>query len=101
MYAMPREKVGAVMRNPYFTEEYQMLVERIGGRIAELRKEQGMTKAELACEAGITPETIRRVELGHSCTVGTRARLMLALDCGFADLEADTPLQANVPTEGA
>lgn len=91
-----------MMRNPYFTEEYEMLVERIGTRISELRKEQGMSRVQLAVEADVTAETIRRIELGHGCTVGTLARLMLALDCGFADLEVDTPLvKPALPASGA
>ena len=39
--------------------------ERIGQRIAKLRKEQGMTQAELAEQTGIQRAHITRIEAGR------------------------------------
>lgn len=42
--------------------------ERIGKRIAELRKQKGLSQAELAELAGIDPGHIARIELGRYST---------------------------------
>ena len=42
--------------------------ERIGRRIAELRKELGLTQAELAEHCGMAPGNIARIETGRYST---------------------------------
>lgn len=53
----------------------------IGQRIAELRKEQGMSQAELADKCGMQRPHIARVESGrYGITLDVLARIVQALD---------------------
>ena len=54
--------------------------ERIGARIAELRKEKGMTQKELAEATGLIQPNIARIENGrYSTSLDTLARIAEAL----------------------
>lgn len=56
--------------------------ERIGKRIAELRKRRGLSQAKLAELAGIDPGHIARIELGrYSTGIDILAKIGYALDC--------------------
>jgi transcriptional regulator with XRE-family HTH domain len=56
--------------------------ERIGKRIAELRKQKGLSQAKLAELAGIDPGHIARIELGrYSTGIDILARIGQALNC--------------------
>lgn len=55
--------------------------ERIGKRIAELRKRRGLSQAKLAELAGIDPGHIARIELGrYSTGIDILAKIGYALD---------------------
>lgn len=48
-------------------------------RVAEIRKQRMMSKAELARAAGVSPLTIDRVERGYSCRMDTKRKIIRAL----------------------
>lgn len=48
-------------------------------RVAEIRKQRMMSKAELARAAGISPLTIDRIERGYSCRMDTKRKIIHAL----------------------
>lgn len=52
--------------------------ERLGARIAELRKERGWTQRELADRAGITPTYISEIENARTGNVGSAILLEIA-----------------------
>ena len=55
--------------------------ERIGARIAELRREKGMTQKDLAEATGLIQPNIARIENGrYSTSLDTLARIADALD---------------------
>jgi|APTNR8051073442_1049403.scaffolds.fasta_scaffold60225_1 HTH-type transcriptional regulator/antitoxin HipB len=39
--------------------------DQIGAQLRRLRKEQGLTQADLAAKSGLRPELISRIEQGH------------------------------------
>lgn len=54
----------------------------IGQRIAELRKEQGMTQAQLAEAAGLKQSNVSRIEAGkYATTLDILANITQALGC--------------------
>ena len=56
--------------------------QRIGKRIAELRRERGLSQEELASRIGIHQSALNRIEMGrHSTTVGMIAAIAAAMDC--------------------
>ncbi len=56
--------------------------ERIGKRIAELRKQRGLSQVKLAELAGIDPGHIARIELGrYSTGIDILAKIGHALGC--------------------
>lgn len=55
--------------------------QRIGKRIAELRKVKGLTQAKLAELAGLTSGNIARIETGkHSTGIDILSKIASALD---------------------
>lgn len=55
--------------------------QRIGKRIAELRKTKGLTQAKLAELAGLTPGNIARIETGkHSTGIDILSKIAFILD---------------------
>jgi transcriptional regulator with XRE-family HTH domain len=55
---------------------------RIGSRIAELRKIQGLTQAQLADKSGLLQSQISRIEHGkYNITYETLTTLAKALNC--------------------
>ncbi len=72
---------------------------RLAGRVKKLRRTAGLTQAELASRAGVTVETVARLERvlrGRSSananpSLDTLARLSSALGVDITDLLADSP----------
>ena len=69
---------------------------KVGQRIRELREARSLTSKELAERAGITPQSLSRIEHGHHDVVFTTLqRLLAAMGCSVRDLAP-----ASGPTEG-
>lgn len=65
--------------------------QRIGKRIAELRRERGLSQEELAGRIGIHQSALNRIEMGrHSTTVGMIAAIAAAMDCRVEIITNDT-----------
>lgn len=56
------------MSRPPLTSEQLARAGRLGGRIAELRQEAGLTQEALARLAKISTETIRKIEQGRTAS---------------------------------
>lgn len=52
----------------------------IRNRVKLIREEKMMSKAELARKAGVSVQTIDRIEKGMSCRLDTKRKILLALD---------------------
>lgn len=64
--------------------------ERIGRRIALLRKEQGMTQTELAERCGIGQGHIARIEAGrYSVGIDTLQKIAAAMQCKVDIIEGE------------
>jgi len=53
--------------------------------VREMREELLMSKAELARKAGISAQTIDRIENGNSCRLETKRKIILALGYDLSD----------------
>jgi DNA-binding XRE family transcriptional regulator len=53
--------------------------------VQQVREEKMMSKAELARAAGVTVQTIDRIEKGCDCRVDTQRKILLALGFKLAD----------------
>jgi DNA-binding XRE family transcriptional regulator len=53
--------------------------------VQKSREEKMMSKAELARTAGVTVQTIDRVEKGFDCRMDTKRKILLALGYQLAD----------------
>ena len=51
----------------------------VKNHVRKLREERLMSKAELARIAGISPLTLNRIEIGSTCRVDTKRKIILAL----------------------
>lgn len=71
------------MKIDHLTPEPAMLDE-LGRRLAQIRKQQGYTQEELAAEAGIGVATIRRIEGGQDSQLETWLKLLRALGLAYA-----------------
>lgn len=61
----------------------------IGSRLRELRQSKNLTSKEVAERAGITPQSLSRIEKGHHDVVFTTLRKILAaMGCTLQDLAA-------------
>ena len=67
------------MKITKLTPEAQILKE-FAARLARIRKVKGFTQAELATEAGIGIATLRRIESGQDCQLGSWIKLFKALE---------------------
>jgi len=68
---------------------------KIGCRISQLRKGRGMKSKELAERAGITPQSLSRIEHGkHDIAFSTLQKILGAMGYGLKDLtvESDTAM---------
>ena len=66
-------------------------VEHVGGKIRELRTGAGMTQADLARAAGISPDDIRRLEdLEHPASHLALTRIARALGVDVGEIDPGT-----------
>ena len=69
-------------------------LKQIGGRIKELRKQQGLTQEDLADKAGLNPNYLGRIERGEiNVTIETLSKIAVSLSKSLALL-----LPAELPT---
>jgi transcriptional regulator with XRE-family HTH domain len=59
-------------------------LQELGRRLAEVRKQRGLTQEELAQRAGLGVATLRRIEDGRDARLGSWVRLLQALDLSSA-----------------
>ena len=62
------------------------LVRDIGRRVAELRRERGLTQEALASKLRATMQWVQQIEYGANLTVHSLARVANALDIGLEAL---------------
>ena len=68
-------------------DDSSRLAKRLGGNLAERRKQLGWTQEMLAERVGVDAETISRIERGaHLPSLPTLDRLAVALRCSAGDL---------------
>ena len=60
-------------------------------RIKEIREKLLMSKAELARKAGVSTQTINRIENGNTCRLETKRRIILALGYKLSDKDKIFP----------
>lgn len=74
--------------------------QRIGQRIAELRKEKGYSQAKLAELTGFAPGNIARVELGrYSTGIDILSKIASALDARLDIVKNDTTTGEDIATQ--
>jgi transcriptional regulator with XRE-family HTH domain len=61
------------------TDSQSSLVERVTKRVAEVRREKGLTQAELAARLRIAVRTFQDIEAGQNLTLHTIERIAAAL----------------------
>lgn len=66
-------------------EFYQMQTLPNVNEVREARENKMMSKAELARKAGVTVQTIDRIEKGYECRLATKRKIILALGYELAD----------------
>lgn len=64
------------------TKEREM---QFPNRVQEYRDNLMMSKAELARKAGISVQTLNRIEHGEACRVDTQRKILVALDVKVED----------------
>jgi transcriptional regulator with XRE-family HTH domain len=78
-------------------ETPERLVQRVGRRIAELRRTSGMTQEVFAEALGVSVQYASRIETGENLTLHTLAKVSRALHVEVIDLfEAPKPLTTLV-----
>jgi transcriptional regulator with XRE-family HTH domain len=70
----------------------------LGRRLARLRLDRNLTQQELATEAGVSRETVQRLERGHSVTLSGLLRVLRALEL-LEGLDALVPEPLASPIE--
>jgi transcriptional regulator with XRE-family HTH domain len=64
--------------------------QHVGQRIRLLRKRRGLSGKELAGRAGITPQSLSRIENGrHDVVYTTLRRILAAMNCTLSELSGD------------
>jgi len=66
-------------------EDYQMQTLSSVNEVREARENKMMSKAELARKAGVTVQTIDRIEKGYECRLATKRKIILALGYELAE----------------
>ena len=66
-------------------EFYQMQTLSNVNEVREARENKMMSKAELARKAGVTVQTIDRIEKGYECRLATKRKIILALGYELAE----------------
>ena len=72
MITLQQKKIGSIHANK-------------NNRVQQTREEKMMSKAELARKAGVTVQTIDRIEKGCDCRMDTKRKILLALGYKLAD----------------
>jgi putative transcriptional regulator len=70
----------------------------IGLRLARLRLDRNLTQPELAAEAGVSRDTVRRLERGHSVALTGLLRVLRALEL-LEGLDTTIPVPLASPIE--
>jgi DNA-binding Xre family transcriptional regulator len=84
----------------HLAEAAQEEARAVGQRIRCLRKARGLTGKELASRAGITPQSLSRIENGHHDVVYTTlCRILAAMNCSLSDLVDDRTQLASRPAD--
>ena len=55
--------------------------------VKKTREERLMSRAELARKAGISPQTLHRVERGKTCRLETKRKILFALGYDLSEKE--------------
>ena len=66
--------------------KYVTLYEKLGGRIRDLRRKEGLSQEELAAKAGLHRAYMWEVEKGRNISVKTAYKIARALGIGLRDL---------------
>jgi DNA-binding XRE family transcriptional regulator len=74
--------------------------------VREARENKMMSKAELARKAGVTVQTIDRIEKGYECRLATKRKIILALGYELVERtkifkESDSTQGENKPSENS
>ena len=74
--------------------------------VREARENKMMSKAELARKAGVTVQTIDRIEKGYECRLATKRKIILALGYELAERtkvfkDTDNPQYQSQSTENS
>jgi DNA-binding XRE family transcriptional regulator len=72
--------------------------------VKQARESKMMSKAELARKAGVTVQTIDRIERGYECRLATKRKIILALGYQLAERtkvfrDSDDPQSENQSSE--
>ena len=59
----------------------------VKNKVAVIREEKMMSKSELARKAGVSVQTIDRIERGESCRLDTKRKIIRALGYGLEERE--------------
>jgi DNA-binding Xre family transcriptional regulator len=71
----------------------------VGNRLRELREGRGLTGKEVAERAGITPQSLTRIEHGqHGVVFTTLQRILATMGCSLKDLVVRQPAAGAGPT---
>ncbi|MGH2587625.1 MAG: helix-turn-helix domain-containing protein [Dehalococcoidia bacterium] len=71
----------------FVAEQSREYARRMGRRIRALRESRGLTGKDLAARAGITPNSLSRIELGHhDVTLSTLGGLLAAMGYSYRHL---------------
>ncbi|MFQ5451289.1 MAG: helix-turn-helix transcriptional regulator [Nitrospinaceae bacterium] len=66
-------------------KEIRVIAVEKNNRVRQTRESQMMSKAELARKAGVTVQTIDRIERGFECRLDTKRKILLALGFKLSD----------------
>ena len=87
-------------------DDYQMQTSSSVNEVREARENKMMSKAELAKKAGVTVQTIDRIEKGYECRLATKRKIILALGYQLAERtkvfkDTDNPQDQNQSPENS
>lgn len=69
-----------------------LLLERLGGQIADMRKSRGITQVQLACQSGMTRQKLAEVEKGSpTVAVNFYAKVLAVLNAEIKVVPARRP----------
>jgi transcriptional regulator with XRE-family HTH domain len=63
---------------------------QVGATLRTLRRQRGLTAAEMGSRTGMTQQSISRIENGrHNVSFATLEKLLAAMGCTLRDLQAE------------